>query len=63
MKTILRRLADIILLPVTGCIFPGNRDEVAEMIRPAAPGHRLNPAGPSKPLKYLKLSNHNLPGH
>ena len=26
MKSILRALAEIVLLPVTGCIFPGNRD-------------------------------------
>jgi hypothetical protein len=26
MKSILRIFADIVLLPVTGCIFPANRD-------------------------------------
>ena len=46
MKSILRILTDIVLLPVTGCIFPGNRDYTAEMTDQPATSNRRKKEGP-----------------
>jgi len=53
MKTILRLLADIALLPVTGCIFPQNRDFSANFDRLACLDHKeLSSVSP--PMERLR---------
>jgi hypothetical protein len=44
MKTILRLLADIALLPVTGCIFHGNRDFSDGCNRPKSLNQQQQPS-------------------
>jgi len=57
MKSILRILADLLLLPVTGCIFPGNRDYSEETGNPPATIGRPHQAGPGRPGKRIKLAD------
>jgi hypothetical protein len=56
MKSILKMLANLALLPVAGCIFPGNRDHSDNVTRTHVPFNH-----PQKEGKQKCLDQRNLP--
>ena len=57
MKSILRFLADLALLPVTGCIFPDNRDNSEAPANPPAAGDRPDRPGRAQPCPRIILAD------
>jgi hypothetical protein len=61
MKSILHLLADIVLLPVTGCIFPGNRDFSDDHDRLNILKHKKQPSGSPPAEQATPMTGASLP--